>query len=193
MKFLRLSFGLLLLCAFLITSPQAYAFSITPASSDYLLLTGTETKVPDIEDAIAAYLGTDIFELYKQDVGKPNDVGVLSGSYETSFYQTSDDPSAAIIEYVSGPTVGNPAYLLVKDGKQDPAWYFFQLNGLEDGIESWDGMETLYLNDFWPGQGAISHVSFYGTAAPVPEPATMLLLGTGLIGLAGFGRKKLIK
>jgi hypothetical protein len=37
------------------------------------------------------------------------------------------------------------------------------------------------------------NLQFSGTDVAVPEPSTMLLLGSGLIGLVGYGRKKLFK
>ena len=41
------------------------------------------------------------------------------------------------------------------------------------------------------GCGPMTGFASNGTPTPVPEPGTLSLLGTGLIGLAGFARKKL--
>ncbi len=40
--------------------------------------------------------------------------------------------------------------------------------------------------------GEVTADNFFASA-PIPEPSTMLLIGSGLLGLAGYGRKKLLK
>jgi len=78
-----------------------------------------------------------------------------------------------------------------------------------DGIQKWNSFEVdgqIYsLNVFaqaidnnlsvkidWAGGDfGVCSVKVQGEyTASVPEPATMLMLGLGLVGLAGFGRKK---
>jgi hypothetical protein len=57
------------------------------------------------------------------------------------------------------------------------------VNGMQ-WFNSLDGVTLANINF-----GRISHTEGVG-AAPVPEPSTIVLMGLGLVGLAGLGKKK---
>jgi len=183
MKFLKM---LMVLCILLLFATQVNALPIKPTSGDLEVSRweGTnETSERVILGLIAPEIG-DAVELYKANVGGREEK-LLMGSYKTTF---NGSASGGSIEHTGGDIIGPDAFLLVKDGNHVPSWYLFDLTKL-----TWDGEETLVLSGFWPGPGAISNVSIFGSRVPVPEPSTMLLLGCGLIGLAAFGRKRLFQ
>ncbi|ADH86474.1 PEP-CTERM sorting domain-containing protein [Desulfurivibrio alkaliphilus] len=198
MKYQTLRMLFVALCGLLIAAP-AYALTITPTTYngtawDYgtNAWSGLETSTSQIKDIIEPIVEPSV-ELYKAEYVSGQawgqEQGSLSGSYNTIFGPAAADPTSATIEYVGGDFVGPNAYALVKDGKGPPGWYLFDLTAA-----GWNGIDTLFFEDFWKDvNGAISHVALYGESTPVPAPSALLLLGTGLAGLIGLGRRRMQK
>jgi hypothetical protein len=100
--------------------------------------------------------------------------------YTTTFTPPGDPHSADIVWDDNGFKISNAAYLLVKDGNHDPAWYLFNIAG-------WNGEDPLELTGFWPNGGAISHVGIFGGELTVSTPdggSVTALLGGALVALA---------
>ena len=182
---------------------SATTITLTPSSASRILFPGdddgdgtlneNENTTPEIL-AIVAAAGYPV-EIYKQNVGDPGPTGTIAGSYTTTFSNSGSDPSEALIRFNPGHRIAEDAYLLVKDGKAEPAWYFFDLTA---SGENWDGIMDIKLDGFWESidattgeiTGRISHVSLHGTVGRrVPDGgSSFALLGGALLGIAGLRR-----
>jgi hypothetical protein len=112
---------------------------------------------------------------------------------KTVYYPQNETvaPSSDPWLYVSGGTLIGSGNIDYAAGLSDAA-----VGGLLGGIHYAAGVDLSFLD---PAQQFVAHFTMgcgndnlmgRGTTAPVPEPATMLLFGSGLFSLAAFQRRK---
>lgn len=134
--------------------------------------------------------GTDIFT-WNEVISFP---GATAGAKWDGFDFTIDENALAgsSIRFTLGGSLYNTLWVnpdFAGNPSEDP----YILNGTQNGVEAqamWiGGGYTPNVNvTYNPNTGYV--YQRFETPAPVPEPATILLFGTGIAGLAGAARRK---
>jgi hypothetical protein len=130
---------------------------------------------------------------------EPN-VTILGANLNISFIDNEDD---------GGDLISNELAMILLDG---PEWFgYWVIPDVDSNSYGYDinvtpfssgslGVTLIAMGDFWLTESVL-HISYedaplafienYQAPAPIPEPATMLLFGTGLLSLAtGFHHRK---
>jgi len=190
---------LLFLALFLAIPASSSAIAILDQSSPVGGITFYKSDFANWEQGITAGMGgllsqIDIWFLTSESV----EVSIFAGApwqdgvsvFDTTLNPTVDDWTSIDLSSANFFVDPGDEFSVMLHGSH-PTTPFFKGNLNEyAGGEMWRN-GSLHIG----GEGEKYDMAFntYVESAPVPEPTTMLLLSTGLIGLAGIGRKKFFK
>jgi hypothetical protein len=167
--------------------PGDIAINVTPTTADLW-----------DNHPIVDYQGTTPYEYaIKMNLGTTNAELVEVSEWWSIYYDTSPNPDYSIANpwIIKAGTVLRDEHGSGLDFQfayaqhQNEHWVYEASFPLADlGLQAGD-----VLGIHWTMKCGNDYLNLTADVNPIPEPATMLLFGTGLVGLAGFGRRKFLK